>query len=72
MLFAHDTEVALNAAAALVNTAHGEDALADAAALDGFVATWGWTGSRTRDATELAAVQALRPRLEQLWQVDEQ
>jgi predicted RNA-binding Zn ribbon-like protein len=74
VLFAHDTEVALNAAVALVNTAHGDDGqdlLADQAALDAFVASWGWTGSRTHDAAELAAVRALRPRLERLWQVDE-
>ena len=72
MLFAHDTEVALQAAVALVNTAHEEpDALGDLAALDGFVAAQRWTGSRTHDAAELRQVHALRPRLEALWHTDE-
>ncbi|MEP7023638.1 MAG: CGNR zinc finger domain-containing protein [Actinomycetota bacterium] len=68
MLFAHDTEVALQGAAALVNTADGEDEhLPDTAALDEFVRTWGWTGERSRDMAELRAVQDLRPRLRLLW-----
>jgi predicted RNA-binding Zn ribbon-like protein len=72
LLFAHDTEVALAAAAALVNTdAAGGDLLADLAALDRFVAEWGWTGRRQRHAGELAAVRALRPRLRALWSLDE-
>lgn len=73
MLFAHDTEVALAAAAALVNTAQGDiDGLADSPALDAFLDTWGWTGDRTRDEAELSAVRALRPRLRRLWQVAEE
>jgi predicted RNA-binding Zn ribbon-like protein len=73
VLFAHDTEVALAAAAALVNTADGADEqLPDVVALDAFVQTWGWTGERRRDEAELAAVRALRPRLRQLWAVDEE
>ena len=72
MLFAHDTEVALLAAAALVNTADQEpDALPDVAALDDFVTTWGWTGAHRRDRRELEAVRALRPRLRRLWDLDE-
>lgn len=72
MLFAHDTEVALAAAAALVNTDQDdEDGLADVAALDDFVGTWGWTGQRRRDVAELNAVRALRPRLSRVWHVDE-
>jgi predicted RNA-binding Zn ribbon-like protein len=72
VLFAHDTEVALTGAAALVNTVRGDDGdeLSDVAALDRFVTAWQWTGDRTRDAAELAAVRALRPRLEQLWESD--
>ena len=70
MIFAHDTEVALNAAAALVNTAHDGEALPTVAALDDFVDEWGWTGARAHDAQELAEVQALRPRLEALWSAD--
>jgi predicted RNA-binding Zn ribbon-like protein len=76
MLFAHDTEVALAAAAALVNTdgavqfSDGEQ-LPDIAALDRFVDGWGWTGQRDHDPAELAAVRALRPKLRRIWEVDE-
>lgn len=72
MLFAHDTEVALAAAAALVNSQQpGHDELADLASLDAFVQQWGWTGSRRGDAEEVEAVRALRPRLRALWELDE-
>ena len=72
MLFAHDTEVALTGAAALVNTVgDGREDLPDPATLDRFVQTWGWTGSREHDETELQAVRALRPRLREVWQVSE-
>jgi predicted RNA-binding Zn ribbon-like protein len=72
VLFAHDTEVALHAAAALVNTDQpGEDRLPDPAALEAFARTWGWTGVRRGDADELAGVRALRPRLRRLWELDE-
>jgi predicted RNA-binding Zn ribbon-like protein len=78
VLFAHDTEVALVAAAALVNTAgvrpgHEQDTLTDRAALDEFVAHWRFSGSRQappaageRDE-ELEAVRDLRPELRRLW-----
>jgi predicted RNA-binding Zn ribbon-like protein len=72
VLFAHDTEVALLAAAALVNTEQPDaDELPDAAALATFVEQWEWTGPLRGDAAELAEVQALRPRLRRLWQLDE-
>ncbi len=72
MLFAHDTEIALNEAAALVNTASPDhEGLPDVAALDVFVRAWGWTGKRDRDEAELHAVRALRPQLRELWEVDE-
>jgi predicted RNA-binding Zn ribbon-like protein len=72
VLFAHDTEVALNAAAALVNTGRqAAEELPDIAALDAFVARWEWTGSRRRTTAELEAVRALRLRLARLWEVDE-
>ena len=68
MIFAHDTEVALASAAALVNTGRGgKELLGDLAALDRFVADWGWTGGRSHDQAELDAVRRLRPRLERLW-----
>ena len=84
MIFAHDTEMALAAAAALVNTApdpsdgsagsvgsDSEDGLPDQAALDAFVAQWQWTGVRAHDAAELTAVRRLRPRLARVWNVDQ-
>ena len=68
MIFAHDTELALANAAALVNTGlGGMELLADEAALDDFVTAWGWTGARTHDRAELDAVIRLRARLEPLW-----
>ena len=72
MLFAPDTEVALAAAAALVNTGGlVEDRLTDVTALDDFVREWGWTGARRRTRQELDEVRALRPRLRTFWQLDE-
>src|SRR3954471_13308148 len=71
VLFAHDTEIALNAAAALVNTlGRDEDRLSDLRQLDAFVRDWGWTGSRRRDRRELDQVRALRPTLRRLWELD--
>lgn len=71
VVFAHDTEMALRAAAALVNTAQPDgDELADLDALDRFVREWGWTGSRQGDHRELEQVRALRPKLRRLWQLD--
>jgi predicted RNA-binding Zn ribbon-like protein len=69
LFFAHDTEVALAAAAALVNT-ETNGGLDDLDELDAFVAAWGWTGSRQRTTEELTAVQALRPRLREVWRAD--
>ena len=72
MLFAHDTDVALAAAADLVNTGRQkQEGLPDPAALDAFVDRWRWTGDRTHDEAELRAVRALRPRLARLWSADE-
>jgi predicted RNA-binding Zn ribbon-like protein len=71
LIFAHDTEVALNTTVALINTGTEDELLPDVEALDAFVAEWGWTGSRARDRRELKAVHALRPRLQSLWGADE-
>lgn len=72
MLFAHDTEAGLLAAAALVNTdAQEGDKLSDVEALDAFLDEWNWTGSRRRDRAELEEVRALRPRLRRLWRLDD-
>ena len=72
MLFAHDTELALRCAAALVNTDQPQgDELSDVAALDDFVIQQGWTGSRRSDESELRAVRELRPRLRRFWELGE-
>ena len=66
MAFAHDTELALVAAAALVNSD-----LPDLAALDEFFTAYNWTGRREHTAAELRSVQELRPRLRRLWTAGE-
>lgn len=75
MTFAHDTELALTAAAALVNTcpatAPGDDTLCTTEDLVRFLDQQGWSGSRLGDEGELAAVRALRPRLRELWALEE-
>jgi predicted RNA-binding Zn ribbon-like protein len=72
MVFAHDTEVALACAAALVNSANSEpDGLDSVADLDEFVRAWGWTGTRAHNRAELDAVRSLRPTLQRIWEVDE-
>ena len=78
MLFTHDTEVALAAAAALVNTMPGSvpgdrdpDRLTSLDELEALYREHGWTGRFDRDAAELEAVRALRPRLRGFWELDE-
>lgn len=71
MLFAYDTSFALEAAAALVNTASAPDTLTTIAKLEVFLAAWEWTGRRTGDAAKLQAVRDLRPRLRELWTSDD-
>ncbi|MGW4153128.1 CGNR zinc finger domain-containing protein [Micromonospora chersina] len=68
MLFAHDTECGLVAAAALVNTAGPDrEGLPDVAALDEFFTAYGWTGRHEHTEAELREVRALRPRLRRIW-----
>jgi predicted RNA-binding Zn ribbon-like protein len=73
--FAHDTEIALAAAAALVNTdpgeGSGEDTLTTPEELVAFLDELGWSGSRTGDRAELDAVRSLRPRLRTMWRQDQ-
>lgn len=75
MTFAHDTEIALVAVAALVNTdpgaGTGEDTLRTAVDLVRFLDAQGWSGGRAGDQAELEAVRALRPRLRELWRLEE-
>ena len=72
MVFAPDTEVALRTVVHLINSAaNGREGLASVTDLDGFLAAEGFTGSRTRDAAELASVQQLRQQLTELWTASE-
>ena len=72
MVFAHDTEVALVGAAALVNTAEGGvERLPDLAALDEFYRAYNWSGRREHTDAELRSVQDLRPRLRRVWEAGE-
>lgn len=66
MVFAHDTELSLQAAVSLVNSAEPPDTLTSLADLEEFWTRFGYTGRHDRDETELTAVRALRPRLREL------
>jgi predicted RNA-binding Zn ribbon-like protein len=69
MLFSNDTELTLRAAAMLINTDRDDgEQLDDQPALDEYLNSFGWTGRRDHDDTELAAVQALRARLGLIWE----
>lgn len=76
MVFAHDTEVALEFVVRLVNSARagadGGDALRTPADLEVLLSDGTWTGARTRDQAEVHAVAALRPALRRLWRASEQ
>jgi predicted RNA-binding Zn ribbon-like protein len=72
MVFAPDTEVALRTVVNLINSAaNGREHLASVADLDRFLEAEGFSGSRTRDAAELASVHQLRSQLRSLWTADE-
>ena len=71
MTFTHDTELALAAAATLVNTASDPDTLRTPDDLSRYLDEQGWYGSRAGDPSELEAVRALRPRLGELWSLEE-
>jgi predicted RNA-binding Zn ribbon-like protein len=66
VVFTHDTSAALAAAVALVNSAEEPDTLRTPAQLDAFFAEHGYSGARTGQAAELAAVRALRAPLRAL------
>lgn len=75
MVFIHDTEMSLRAAAALVNTlpetdTEGIDRLVSQADFDAYLDEYAYTGTFRRDDDELNAVRANRDRLRQLWDVD--
>lgn len=75
MTFTHDTQMALSAAAALVNTdpggGSGEDTLVTREDLARFLDETGWYGVRAGDEGELGAVRALRSELRRLWHLEE-
>ena len=70
MVFTHDTEASLLAAVALVNSAEPPDTLTTRAQLDAFFVAHRYTGDRTHDDAELAAVRALRAPLRALLTAD--
>lgn len=72
MSFAHDTEVALTVAAALVNTDRGGlERLAEPADLDEFLVRYPYTGVHDGSTGELHAVQRLRGQLRAVWSARE-
>lgn len=72
MVFAPDTEFALQSAAALINTAEtDDDALATTADLDRFILEQQVSGSRTGTQAELDAMRSLRQRLREIWTASE-
>lgn len=70
MVFAHDTEVALQAAVTLANSALDPDTLTAVEDLQDFVAAFEYTGRIDRDEAELADVRRLRPELRDLLVAD--
>jgi predicted RNA-binding Zn ribbon-like protein len=66
MTFAHDTEAALLAAVALVNSASEPDTMTSVGDLDEFFTEFHYTGEHLHSEAELAAVRALRPAMREL------
>ncbi|MDV6262588.1 CGNR zinc finger domain-containing protein [Rhodococcoides yunnanense] len=66
MLFAHDAELSLLSAVALVNSAEDPDTLTTREHLAEFIAEQGYSGRFDGDEEELEAVRSLRPTLRSL------
>jgi predicted RNA-binding Zn ribbon-like protein len=66
MIFAHDTEMALVAGVALVNSAEAPDTLETPEQLKAFYDEQGYTGRLAGDEAELNELRDLRPSLRQL------
>jgi predicted RNA-binding Zn ribbon-like protein len=66
VLFTHDTQMAMQAAVTLVNSAEPPDTMTSVADLDAFFTRFEYSGRHDRDQTELGAVRRLRPRLREL------
>lgn len=72
MVFAHDTELSLQAAVALVNSAAAPDTLTTVADLSDFFTEQEYTGRHDADLAELEAVRRIRAELRELLTVDEE
>ena len=70
MVFTHDTELALQAAVTLVNSADEPDTLTTVADLDRVWDDYDYSGRHDRTRAELDAVRAIRPRLRELLTAD--
>ena len=70
MVFTHDTELALQAATSLVNSAEEPDTLTTVAELDQVWDDYSYSGRHERTRAELDAVRAIRPRLRSLLTAD--
>ena len=70
MVFTHDTELALQAAASLVNSAEEPDTLTTVSELDQVWDDYSYSGRHERTRAELDAVRAIRPRLRSLLTAD--
>jgi predicted RNA-binding Zn ribbon-like protein len=70
VVFAYDTEMALQAAAVLANSAQPPDTLETVGALDEFYDGFGYTGRRERTQAELDDVRRIRPQLRELLTAD--
>jgi len=66
VVFTHDTEVSLQTAVTLANSAGDPDTLTSVADLDVFWDDYGYSGRHDRTREELDEVRALRPQLRQL------
>ncbi len=66
MVFAHDTEVSLQAAVTLANSALSPDTLLTIEDLDAFYTQYEFTGRRDQTRAELDAVRDMRARLREL------
>ncbi len=70
MVFAYDTELSLQAAVVLANTAEPPDTLETVEELDDFYTGFDYTGGHERSQAELDAVRKIRPRLRALFTAD--
>lgn len=70
MVFAHDTEMALQSAVLMANTALEPDTLTTVADLDVIWDDYSYSGRHDRTAAELDAVRAIRGRLRDLLTAD--